>query len=74
MKNFKEMENTFYKDVRQQILEGLKQCTEAQQLLFKRMYANGNLELSIEKVVTNMNRDKLDWASQQVQRTLEKKR
>ena len=54
--------------------ENLKKCTEGQQLLFKRMYAGGNLDLSIEAVVDCMGSEKLDWAMQQVQSTLSSKR
>ena len=55
-----------------ELKEGLKQLSEAQRLLFKRMYSHKNLELSIEEVVDNMPTDKLDWAMQQVQNSLAK--
>lgn len=58
---------------RNELRKGLAQCTEAEQLLFKRMYANGNLEMGINKVIDSMPEDKLDWAMQQVERTLAKK-
>ena len=48
----------------------LPQCTEAQQLMFKRMYAHDNLDLSIKDIIDQIPEDKLDWAMQQVQRTL----
>jgi hypothetical protein len=54
------------------IKEGLLLCTQEQQLLFKRMYAHGNLEKDIKAVVNDMPEDKLDWAMEQVRRTLEK--
>lgn len=72
MKTFKEMQNAFYKKVRQELLEGLARCTDAQCLLFKKMYAGGDLELPLHKVVSSIPRSKLDWAMQQVQRTLDK--
>lgn len=53
--------------------EGLSKCTEGEQHRFKQMYANGNFNLSIEEVVDNMPDEKLDWAMQQVQSTLDKK-
>lgn len=53
--------------------EGLAQCSMEQQLLFKRMYAHGNIEMSINDVVDKMEVEKLDWAMQQVQSTLDKK-
>ena len=49
---------------------GLAQCTEAQQLLFKRMYAPKHLDDSIDTVVDMMGTHQLDWAMQQVDRTL----
>ncbi len=57
---------------RDTLKQGLAQCTEGQQLLFKRMYAKGNLEMLIDDVVDNMESEKLDWAMQQVQRTLDR--
>lgn len=57
---------------RQQLKEDLTQCTEAQQLLFKRMYSHDDLERSIDEVVNNIPEDKLDRAMDQVERTLEK--
>lgn len=48
-------------------------CTDAQQLLFKRMYSHKNLEFSVNDVVDAMDDDKLDLAVDQVQRTLDKK-
>ena len=55
---------------RQELKQGLARCNEAQQLLFKRMYSHKNLEANINDVVDNMPDDKLDWALQQVERTL----
>lgn len=57
---------------RNTLKQGLMECTEGQQLLFKRMYAHGNLEMPINDVVDSMETEKLDWAMQQVQRTLDK--
>lgn len=58
---------------RAHLKEGLAKCTEDEQLLFKRMYAHENLEVSIEDAVDNMEERKLDWAMQQVHRSLAKK-
>lgn len=52
--------------------DGLTRCTKKSQQFFKRMYAHGNLELSIAEVVDQMEPEKLDWAMEQVQRTLDK--
>lgn len=53
--------------------EGLALCTDYEQSIFKRMYSHQNLELPINVVVDNMEDEKLDWAMQQIQRTLDKK-
>lgn len=50
----------------------LSQCTEDQQMMFKRMYSHKNLELPIDEVVDNMEDDKIDWAITQCERTVEK--
>lgn len=71
MRTFKKMENAFYQDVRQELVAGLLHTTEAQQLLFKRMYAGGDLAKPIDQVVAGMARDRLPWALQQVQNTLD---
>jgi hypothetical protein len=36
------------------------------------MYSNDNLEMDINDVVDKMDEEKLDWAMQQVERTLNK--
>jgi len=58
---------------RLQIKKFLSQCTESQQFLFKRMYSHKNLTLDIDKVVDNMPEEKLDWALNQCQRTVDHK-
>ena len=57
---------------RQQLIDGLNQCTDGQVKLFKRMYAFKHLDWSIEDIVAAMPEEKLDWAMQQVERTLKK--
>ena len=64
------MNETLQKHARQQLIDGLNQCTDGQVLLFKRMYAFKHLDWSIEDVVAAMPDEKLDWAMQQVERTL----
>ena len=71
MKTFREMETVFYADVRSELLDGLALCTNGQQRKFKRVHADGNLELSIEQVVIGMPRDQLDWAMRVVRRAVE---
>lgn len=58
---------------REQLKQGLASCTEAQQMIFKRMYSHKNLDLPIDQAVDVMSSDRLDWALEQVQRTLVKK-
>lgn len=48
------------------------QCTESQQLLFRRMYSHKNLDASIVEIVENMAHDKKEWAISQCERTLHK--
>ena len=48
----------------------IKQCSEGQILLFKRMYSCKNLNLDIDKIIDKIPDDKLSWAMEQVERTL----
>jgi hypothetical protein len=65
--------NHINRDFSRQWLKGnLVACTAPQQHFFKRMYAKGNYDLSIEEVVDNMEDEKLDWAMEQVENTLRK--
>lgn len=50
----------------------LSQCTEPQQMLFKRMYCHKNLELPINEAVDQMDESKVDWAITQCERTVGK--
>ena len=61
---------------RESLKAELKQCTDGEQHLFKKMYAKTMEEvrdITVNEVVDNMDEDKLDWAMQQVKRTLEKR-
>lgn len=67
------MKNETIKNVAKEMLkELLSECTERQQLMFKKMYCHRNLELSINDVVDQIADDKIDWAFTQVERTVEK--
>jgi hypothetical protein len=66
------MNSQLEKFARATLKNGLSQCTDAQKMIFKRMYANGKLDLPIDDVVDAMPADKLDWAMQQVERSLSK--
>ena len=57
---------------RSYLKDHLKLLTENHRHTFKLMYSYNNLELPIEDVVDQMPEDKLDWAMQQVQRSLVK--
>jgi len=48
----------------------LSQCTEDQQMLFKRMYSHDDLERNINDVVDQMPDDKINWAISQCERTV----
>lgn len=53
------------------ILEFLNQCTEKQQLLFRRMYSHKNLDAELSVIVLlDMPDEKLDHAFTQVERTV----
>ncbi len=57
---------------RVEIKAGLAHLPESNRLLFMRMYSHENLDANINDVVDAMPEDKLDWAMQQVQRSLDK--
>ncbi|MEJ2294088.1 MAG: hypothetical protein P8Y23_04910 [Candidatus Lokiarchaeota archaeon] len=56
---------------RNYIKDGLKKLPERCTVLFKKMYANGCMTLDIETVVNKMPDSKLDWAMQQIERSIE---
>lgn len=58
---------------RDNLKKWLGKLPEENQLIFKRMYSHKDLSLDINEVVDNMEEDKLDWAMQQVQNTLNKR-
>jgi len=73
------MNKTLQNFARTEIKNGLAKLTEAQRRIFKLMYApfeKGKTvkerieKYSINEVVDLIEEDKLDWAMQQVQRTL----
>ncbi len=74
MKSYQDIVSILNTTARAELKEGLSLCTEEQQLLFKRMYAGGKLDKNINSVVDSMPTEKLDWAMQQVEATLKKKR
>lgn len=60
--------------IKKELKEGLRKCTDGQINLFARMYAIPpyNANTTIYEIVDRMPTNKLDWAIQQVKRTLEK--
>ena len=50
----------------------LAQCTEAQQMMFKRMYCHKNLGLQINDAIDQMDENKIDWAITQCEHTVQK--
>lgn len=67
------MKNETLQTAARKILKDLlAQCTEGQQLLFKRMYSPNNLGLPINTAVDLMDPDKIDWAITQTERTVAK--
>lgn len=66
------MNNQLQKFARDKLKEGLAILPESHRLFFKKMYSPDNLKADIIDVVNNMSEDRLDWAMQQVQRTLDK--
>ncbi len=58
---------------RNELKKNLSKCTTGEKLLFKRMYSHKDLDAHTDKVVDNMPEERLDWAMQQIQRTLDKK-
>lgn len=57
---------------RSALKKGLSLCTEEEQMVFKRMYSNNDLNKDINNVVDSMHESKLDWAMQQVETTNKK--
>ena len=66
------MNESLSKMGRDYLKELLSQCTEPQQLMFKRMYAHKYQEKPINECVDLMDDEKIDWAISQCERTVEK--
>jgi len=64
------MNNQLQEFARQTIKDGLSKLPEDWQRKFKLMY--GKESMSIEEVVEKMDESKLDWAMQQVEKSLAK--
>ena len=57
---------------RSEIKKGLALLPEKNRQMFKRMYSHNNLNANISDVVDAMTEDKLDWAMDQIRRTIQK--
>jgi hypothetical protein len=57
---------------RQEIKAGLSLLPESHRIIFRRMYSHKDLSKDINLVVDDMPDDKLDWAMQQVQNSINK--
>ncbi len=66
------MNNQLQDFARQTLKSGLAQLPESNHMLFKRMYSHKNLNANIDYVVDSIDEEQLDWAMQQVQRSLDK--
>ena len=80
MKSYKSILDKAKRDARIELKDSLALCTASQQELFKKMYAyqdhkrflGHDMSMTIEEVVKNLPEEKVSWAMQQVQRTLDK--
>jgi len=64
------MNKAFVEIARELIKINLALSTEDYRIMFKKMYSHDNLSRDINEVVDNMPVDKLDWAMQQIQRSI----
>lgn len=64
------MNDTLKNAAKQMLKQLLAECSEAQQLMFKRMYSHKNLGAPINDAVDQMDEEKIDWAMTQVERTV----
>lgn len=64
--------NQLQEFARNTLKSGLASLPESNRSLFKKIYSHKNLDAAINGVVDAMPEDKLDWAMQQVQRSLNK--
>ena len=69
---FNKMNPTLAKLGKDMLKNLLNDCTEPQQMMFKRMYCHKNLDASIEEAVDQMDESKIDHAITQCERTVAK--
>lgn len=68
------MNNKLKSFAREELKKGLSQLPDGWHRRFKQMYSPKNLDMDINDVVDKMPEEKLDWAMQQVENSLEKLR
>ena len=68
------MNNKLQQFARNSLKVSLMILTKEHQMLFKRMYSPEDLDADINDVVDRLNDKDLDWAMQQVQRSLDRLR
>lgn len=66
------MNEQLQKIARNILKEGLSKLPKSNQMIFKRMYSHKNLEADISDIIDKIPCNKLDWAMQQVERSLTK--
>jgi len=66
------MNNKLKSYAKQEIINGLKKCTELQVYRFKLMYSLQNTNKAVETIVNSIPEKKLDWALSQVDATVVK--
>ena len=67
------MNDQLQKFARNSLKDSLTKLPENNQILFRRMYSHKNVNAKINDIIDAMPVDKLDWAMQQVQSTLDSK-
>jgi hypothetical protein len=75
MKTYRQLRKEFDQKLRDELREGLSLCTPQQRRIFVLMYArNKENPPDFERVVQSVPHEKLEWAMQQVQNTLNKRK
>ena len=64
------MNNQIQEFARNTLKSGLSQLPEDHQMMFKRMYSHKDLDADINDIIDVIPEDKLDWAMQQVERSI----
>ena len=68
------MNNELQNFAKDYLKDNLAKCSVEQRYIFRLMYGYNKPELTINEIVDAMPEDKLDWAMDQVKRTLDNKK